>query len=89
VLFGVTLWGFPSAVTKAGTELVGPTLAPAAIGLLVTVFGMGQAGGPIVAGLLAEHWGSLGPGLLFGLGADVAGALCAYWIRRDRPAVYH
>jgi MFS family permease len=86
LLYGVSLWGFPSAVTKAGTEIVGPTLAPAAIGLLVTAFGVGQAGGPVVAGLLAERSGSLGPGLLFGAAADLAGALGSYWIRRDRPA---
>jgi predicted MFS family arabinose efflux permease len=85
LLYGVSLWGFPSAVTKAGTEIVGPTLAPAAIGLLVTVFGAGQAVGPIVAGLLAEQFGSLGPGLMFGAAAALAGAVGSWWIRRDRP----
>lgn len=85
LLFGISLWGFPSAVTKACTEIVGPTLAPAAIGLLVTVFGAGQAVGPVVAGLLAEQVGSLGPGLLFAAVVDIAGALGAYLIRRDRP----
>ena len=85
LLYGISLWGFPAAVTKACTELVGPTLAPAALGLLVTVFAIGQAGGPVVAGLLARQFGSIGPGLLFGAAADLAGALGACWIRRDRP----
>jgi predicted MFS family arabinose efflux permease len=85
VLYGVSLWGFPSAVSKASIEIVGPALAPAALGLLVTVFAVGQAGGPIVAGLLAQHFDSLAPGLLFGAIGDVAGAAGAYWIRRDRP----
>ncbi len=86
LLYGISLWGFPSAVSKAATELVGPTLAPAALGLLVSVFAAGQAGGPIVAGLLAEHFDSLGPGLLFGAIGDVAGAVGSYWLRRDRPS---
>src|SRR5262249_31429245 len=85
LLYGVSLWGLPSAVTRACTALVGPTFAPAGIGLLVSFFAVGQAGGPVVAGLLAERLGSLGPGLLFGAAADLAGGIGAYWIRRDRP----
>jgi MFS family permease len=88
LLYGVSLWSFPSAVSKAGTEIVGPTLAPAAIGLLVTVFAIGQAGGPMVAGLLAHHFDSLAPGLLFGAVGDVVGAIGAYWGLRPSPA-YH
>jgi predicted MFS family arabinose efflux permease len=82
LLYGISLWGFPSAVSKAATEIVGPALAPAALGLLVSVFAAGQAAGPIVAGLLAEHFNSLGPGLLFGAIGDVAGILGAYFLTR-------
>jgi predicted MFS family arabinose efflux permease len=83
--YGLSLWGFPAAITKACTELVGSRLAPAALGLLTTMFAVGQAAGPIIAGLLADRSGSLGPGLLFGALAAVAGALMAAWTGRDRP----
>jgi predicted MFS family arabinose efflux permease len=83
LIYGASMWGFPAAITKACAELVGPTLAPAAIGLMATIFAVGQAGGPIVAGLLADLTGSLAPGLLLGAGADFAGLAVAWWTRRD------
>jgi predicted MFS family arabinose efflux permease len=85
VVYGASLWGFPAAISKACTELVGPRLAPAALGLMATAFAVGQAGGPMVAGLLADQTGSLGPGLLFGALMDGLGAAVAWWIRKDRP----
>jgi predicted MFS family arabinose efflux permease len=85
VVYGASLWGFPPAISKACTELVGPRLAPAALGLLATAFAIGQAGGPMAAGLLADATGSLAPGLLFGALTDVLGAGVAWWVRRDRP----
>lgn len=83
LVYGVSMWGFPAAITKACTELVGPTLAPAALGLMATIFAVGQAGGPIVAGLLADLTGSLAPGLLFGACTDAAGLAVAWWARRN------
>jgi predicted MFS family arabinose efflux permease len=85
VVYGASLWGFPPAISKACTELVGPKLAPAALGLLTTAFGLGQAGGPVVAGVLADLTGSLAPGLLFGAVMDLFGLAVAWWTRRDRP----
>jgi predicted MFS family arabinose efflux permease len=84
-VYGASLWGFPPAISKACTELVGPRLAPAALGLMATAFALGQAGGPMVAGLLADATGSLAPGLLFGALADLLGAMVAWWVRHDRP----
>jgi predicted MFS family arabinose efflux permease len=85
MVYGASLWGFPPAISKACTELVGPKLAPAALGLMATAFALGQAGGPMVAGLLADQTGSLAPGLLFGALTDALGAGVAWWVRRDRP----
>jgi predicted MFS family arabinose efflux permease len=86
VVYGVSLWGFPAAISKACTELVGPRLAPAALGLLAMAFALGQAGGPVVAGLLADRFASLAPGLLFGALCDAAGAGVAWVTHRDRPS---
>jgi predicted MFS family arabinose efflux permease len=82
VVYGTSLWGFPPAISKACTELVGPRLAPAALGLMAMAFGLGQAGGPMVAGVLADQTGSLAPGLLFGALADAIGAAAAWWAGR-------
>ena len=79
VVYGLSLWGFPAAVTKACAALVGPRLAAPALGLLATAFAAGQAGGPLLVGLLTELSGSLTPGLLLGVLADAAGLAAAYW----------
>ena len=83
LVYGISMWGFPAAITRACTGLVGPVLAPAALGMMATIFAVGQASGPVVAGLLADLTGSLAPGLLFGALADAAGLAVALWIRRD------
>ena len=84
LLYGASLWGFPSAAMKACAELVGPHRAPAAMGLLATMFAVGQAAGPIAAGLLADVSGSLTPGLLFAAGADALGAAASLLLPRAR-----
>ena len=84
VLYGASLWGFPPAVSKACAEIVGPALAPAALGVLALVFGVGQTIGPIVGGLLADRGGTLAAALLFGAASDAAGALVALLLRPSR-----
>ena len=86
ILYGVSVWGFPSAISKACAEAVGPALAPAALGLAVLLFGIGQVGGPIAAGLLADRAGSLAPGLLLGAAADALGALGSLLLPRPGRA---
>ncbi|MCC6175237.1 MAG: MFS transporter [Chloroflexi bacterium] len=91
LLYGISMFGFPAAVSKACSALVGPRLASAALGLLATTFAVGQAAGPIVAGVLADYTGSLGPGLLFAAASDAFGALVLLVLREaplqhaDRP----
>jgi len=75
IFFGASFWGFPSAISKACAEIVGPALAPAAIGLLAVFFGVGQVVGPVVGGLLADWTGALSAALLLGAAADLAGAV--------------
>ena len=85
LLYGASLWGFPSAAMKMCAELVGPRRAPAAMGLLATMFALGQTVGPIVAGQLADLTGSLTPGLLFAAGADAAGLVGSLLLARAKP----
>jgi MFS family permease len=84
VLYGLSLWGFPSAISKAAAEIVGPSLAPAALGLLILTFGVGQVIGPVAAGALADWSGSLTPGLLVAAGADATGGLIALLLPKLR-----
>ncbi|MFN8525380.1 MAG: YbfB/YjiJ family MFS transporter [Chloroflexota bacterium] len=92
VLYGLSMWGFPSAVSKACAEEVGPRLATAALGLAGLMFGVGQAAGPAVGGWATDSLTTLWPGaalapaLLFGSLAALAGMIVAQTIRRPaRP----
>ncbi len=54
VLFAVTAWSIPALMAALAGDVFGPRLAPAALGLMTIVFGVGQALGPYCAGVLAD-----------------------------------
>jgi predicted MFS family arabinose efflux permease len=75
LLFAMTAWSIPAIMAAACGDYLGPRLAPAALGLVTFVFGLGQAAGPGVAGLLADRTGSFAPAFLLASGAAFVGAL--------------
>lgn len=70
ILFGLTAWSIPGIMAAACGDYVGARLAPAALGFITLVFGVGQAAGPGIAGYMADLFSSLGPA--FTLSAAVA-----------------
>ena len=86
ILYGASAWAFPSAVSKACAEAVGPALAPAALGLAALLFSVGMVAGPLAGGPLADLTGSFAPALLLGAAADLTGALGALLLARSRPS---
>ena len=53
-LFAVTAWSVPALMAALCGDLFGARLAPAALGLITMVFGLGQALGPYLAGAIAD-----------------------------------
>jgi MFS family permease len=53
-LFALTAWSIPALMAALCGDLFGARLAPAALGLVTIVFGLGQALGPYLAGRLAD-----------------------------------
>lgn len=87
LLYGLTVWGFPAVIIAAAADVVGPDLTPAAVGLAVMCFGIGQATGPPAGGLLAEWTGSFDLALLLGALADALGLLATLVaLRATAPA---
>jgi predicted MFS family arabinose efflux permease len=85
VLFGIGGWGAVAIISAAGPEVAGAPLAPAALGLLTLAFGMGQACGPLIAGLLNDATGNLAASLLLAaavLFAAAGLALGGRYVRR-------
>lgn len=58
VLFGLSLASTPTIMTAAVGDAVGGRLAPAALGAVTLLFGIGQAIGPSVAGWLKDSTGT-------------------------------
>lgn len=53
-LFALTAWSIPALMAALAGDVFGPRLAPAALGLMTIVFGIGQALGPYFAGAVAD-----------------------------------
>lgn len=53
-LFAVTAWSVPALMAALAGDMFGARLAPAALGLVTIVFGLGQALGTYFAGWLAD-----------------------------------
>jgi len=68
-LFAVTAWSVPALMAALCGDLFGPRLAPAALGLITMVLGLGQVFGPYLAGAIADATRSFGPAFLLAGGA--------------------
>ncbi|MBI3762461.1 MAG: MFS transporter [Chloroflexi bacterium] len=81
ILFGLAAWSIPAIMAATCGDILGPRLAPAALGFITLFFGLGQAVGPSVAGAMADAAGTFTPA--FALAAFVAllGAGSAWMLR--------
>jgi sugar phosphate permease len=53
-LFALTAWSVPALMAALAGDVFGARLAPAALGLVTVIFGIGQAFGPYFAGRIAD-----------------------------------
>jgi len=81
VLFGLSAWSIPAIMAAACGDVLGPRLAPAALGFITLLFGIGQAVAPSIAGAIADATGSFFSSLLLAAGVALLGALGAFLLR--------
>lgn len=81
ILFGLTAWSIPAIMAATCGDVLGPRLAPAALGFITLFFGIGQAVGPSVAGAMADASGSFSSAFLLAGGVALVGAFGAAWLR--------
>jgi MFS family permease len=84
ILFGLTAWSIPAIMAAACGDLLGPRLAPAGLGFVTLFFGIGQAAGPSVAGLLADATRSFQSAFLLAAGVALMGAVGSLLLRSTR-----
>ncbi len=83
ILFGLAAWSIPAIMAAACGDLLGPRLAPAGLGFITLFFGIGQALGPSVAGLMSDAAGSLASSFLLAAGVALIGAVGAALLRQS------
>ena len=83
VLFGLSAWSIPAIMAATCGDLLGPRLAPAGLGFITLFFGIGQAAGPSVAGIIADASHSLSPALLLASGVALFGAIGSLFLRTN------
>ena len=81
VLFGLSAWSIPAIMAAACGDVLGPRLAPAALGLITLLFGIGQAIAPSIAGAIADATGSFSAAFLLAAAVALLGALGSYMLR--------
>jgi MFS family permease len=84
VAFGLTGWSIPGIIAAACTDTVGARLAPAAFGFATLFFGLGQAVGPAIGGLLADSCGTFQWAFLLAGGVAFLGAMGSLLLRPAR-----
>ncbi len=57
-IYGISAFSVPTLMAAAASDLVGDRLAPAGLGFITLFFGIGQAFGPFVGGLLKDLYGT-------------------------------
>ena len=81
ILFGLTAWSIPAIMAATCGDVLGPRLAPAALGFITLFFGIGQAIGPSVAGVMADATHSFVSAFLLAAGTALLGAVGAAFLR--------
>ncbi len=86
ILFGLSAWSIPTIMAATAGDLVGPRLAPAALGFVTLFFGIGQSIGPALGGYLADASGSfMLPFLVAGI-ISFIGTIFSLYLRKFTKA---
>jgi sugar phosphate permease len=89
MIFGLTAWSIPAIMASACGDHFGSRLAPAALGFITLIFGIGQALGPFIAGCSADLTGSFKSAFLIAAGAALLGAIASLLLKQESTDAAH
>jgi MFS family permease len=81
VLFGLSAWSIPGIMGAAVGDFMGPHQAVRTLGILTLFFGVGQAVGPALAGVLADRSGSFASSYLVAAAFAACGGALSLLLR--------
>lgn len=88
-LFGLSAWSIPGIVGAAAGDYLGPSQAVHALGILTVFFGVGQAVGPAVSGVLADRTGTFESSFLLAAALSAAGGVLSLLLKPPSKAAPH
>ncbi len=80
-LFAVTAWSIPALMSALAGDVFGARLAPAALGLMTIIFGIGQIISPYLAGAIADATKSFALAFVIAGVFSLLGAVGAFALR--------
>lgn len=84
ILFGLTAWSIPGVMAASVGDHLGGRLAPAGLGMITLVFGLGQALAPGVSGYLADLTASFSLGFLLASFGSLLGVVSSLFLKLRR-----
>ena len=85
--FGISAWSIPSIAAAFSGDIAGARLAPAALGMITVVFGIGQALAPYVAGKLADASGTFSYSFMLAAFIALAGAIGSLFLNKSEKNI--
>lgn len=82
IVFGLSLSSIPAIMAAAVGDSVGGRIAPAALGFITLIFGIGQSLGPAVAGWLKDATGTFASAFMLSAIVALMGAAGAMLLRK-------
>jgi MFS family permease len=80
--FGISMSAIPAIMAAAGGDSMGGKLAPAALGFITLIFGIGQSFGPAVAGWIKDTTGTFAGAFILSAGISLLGAAGSMILRK-------
>ncbi|MEW6335086.1 MAG: MFS transporter [Thermodesulfobacteriota bacterium] len=85
--FGISAWSIPSIAAAFSGDIAGARLAPAALGMVTVIFGIGQALAPFMAGRLADAAGTFSYSFMLAALVALAGAVGSLLLNKSEKNV--
>jgi sugar phosphate permease len=82
IIYGFTISSIPVILAAAAGDSVGAKLAPAGLGCITLIFGVGQAIGPAVAGYIKDSTGSFTGAFALSAVVSLAGAIGSLFLKK-------
>jgi len=85
--FGISAWSIPSIMAAFSGDIAGVRLAPAALGMVTVIFGIGQALAPYVAGKLADVSGTFSYSFMLAAFIALVGAIGSLFLNKSEKNI--